>query len=89
MKMNNKKKKMKAVELISYFNLFSTNSSNQSFPPQIQPNGSPCILISCLFVFNVFFIHGLCFMVETIRTRGSVSVDENGTNHSVRKKVFF
>jgi len=27
-------------------------------------------------------------MVETIRTRGSVSVDENGTNHSVRKKVF-
>jgi hypothetical protein len=25
-------------------------------------------------------------MVETIRTRGSV--DENGTNHSVRKKDF-
>ena len=31
------------VELISYFHLFSTNSSNQSFQPQIQPNGSPCM----------------------------------------------
>jgi len=69
------------VKLISYFHLFFNSSSNQPFWSPIQPNGSPWILISCLFAFNLFFIYGLCFMVESAGRKASSWCSKMSNNY--------